>query len=347
MSNQVDKAMVDEFNAGFIHLSQQMECRFSGKVREETQNSESQFWDQLAPTVAQRKTGRHSDTPLINTPHDRRRCTLEDYEWADLVDKADKIRMISDPAGDYLKAAVAAMNRAKDDVVIREFHATAYTGRSGGTAVDLPLGNVRGCVDGSTSGGVPSATNLAYLNEYSLRLAAEFFDEKEAANDGDSKYIAINARQLYKGLLADNNITSSDYNVIKSLVRGEVDSFMGFEFIRTERLNTVAALQSVSGAGDRYTTSSNDLIFDQDTGKSIAFDSTGTSSHNITTKAGSHIVLPCWVKSGLLKATGDDIQTRITERDDKSYSVQPFCSMSIGATRMEEDKCLELVAFNG
>jgi hypothetical protein len=331
MSNQVDKAMVDEFNAGFIHLSQQMECRFSGKVREETQNSESQFWDQLAPTVAQRKTGRHSDTPLIHTPHDRRRCTLEDYEWADLVDKADKIRMISDPAGDYLKAAVAAMNRAKDDVVIREFSATAYTGRSGGTSVELPAGNV--LVSQKTNEAAPTK-----LSELTLRRAAEFFDEREAANDGDSKYIAINAKQLYQGLLAENEITSNDFNVVKALVKGEVNSFMGFEFIRTERLLSVSDLTGKA----RY--QGNGLLYEVSTGKTELAEPSGSAGGTIT--PANCVVLPAWVQSGLLLAKGQDIVTRITERDDKSYSVQPFCSMSIGATRMEEDKCLEIVADN-
>jgi len=320
MSNQVDKAMVDEFNAGFIHLSQQMECRFSGKVREETQNSESQFWDQLAPTVAQRKTGRHSDTPLINTPHDRRRCTLEDYEWADLVDKADKIRMISDPAGDYLKAAVAAMNRAKDDVVIREFSAVAYTGKKGGTQVEIPRANVLVACASTNPGSTPD-----FLNELTLRRAAEFFDSKEAANDGESKYIAVDAKNLYQGLLADNAITNSDFAAIKALVKGEVDSFMGFEFIRTERLLNV----------DESKTRYGDLKYNNTTG---LLETSATPAISSADK-----VLPAWVQSGLLLAKGQDIVTRITERDDKSYSVQPFCSMSIGATRMEEDKCLEII----
>jgi hypothetical protein len=34
--------------------------------------------------------------------------------------------------------------------------------------------------------------------------------------------------------LAETEITSSDYNVVKALVQGEVNTFMGFSFIRTE-----------------------------------------------------------------------------------------------------------------
>jgi hypothetical protein len=327
MSNQVDKAFVDEFNAGFMHLSQQMESRFSGKVREESQSSESQFWDQLKATTVQKKSGRHSDTPLIHTQHDRRRCTLEDYEWADLVDNVDKIRMITDPAGDYLKAAVAAMNRAKDDEVILAHGATAYTGKKGATAVELPQANVLVACKADGTSSAPE-----YLNEITLRRAAEFFDSKEAANDGESKYIAVDSQNLYQGLLAEEEIRSADYNAIKALVRGEINSFMGFEFIRTERLLKVDI--DKARYKDPLATKGE---FNELTGKI----GDGVGNHVIS---GSDAVLPCWVKNGMLRATGEDITTRVTERDDKSYSVQPFARMSCGSTRMEEDKCLEIIA---
>ena len=38
-----------------------------------------------------------------------------------------------------------------------------------------------------------------------------------------------------ESLLLENKVQSADYNVIKALVAGEVDSFMGFQFIRTEK----------------------------------------------------------------------------------------------------------------
>jgi hypothetical protein len=100
---------------------------------------------------------------------------------------------------------------------------------------------------------------------------------------------------------------------------------MGFEFIRTERLLNV----------DESKTRYGDLKYNNATG---LLQTSATPAISSADK-----VLPAWVQSGLLLAKGQDIVTRITERDDKSYSVQPFCSMSIGATRMEEDKCLEII----
>lgn len=43
-----------------------------------------------------------------------------------------------------------------------------------------------------------------------------------------------------------------------------------------------------------------------------------------------------WAKGGMLLGLGRDITTKITERPDKNYATQVFCSMTIGATRMEE-----------
>ena len=38
------------------------------------------FFDQIGVTAAQLRTSRHSDTPQINTPHSRRRISLNTYE---------------------------------------------------------------------------------------------------------------------------------------------------------------------------------------------------------------------------------------------------------------------------
>ena len=56
----------------------------------------------------------------------------------------------------------------------------------------------------------------------------------EAAVDGD-RYLALTAKAL-EDLLKVTEATSSDYNTVKALVQGEIDTFMGFRFIRTERL---------------------------------------------------------------------------------------------------------------
>ena len=49
-----------------------------------------------------------------------------------------------------------------------------------------------------------------------------------------------------------------------------------------------------------------------------------------------------WAKSGLALGVGAEIMTRVTERADKSYAMQPYARMSIGATRIEDAKVVEI-----
>jgi hypothetical protein len=48
-----------------------------------------------------------------------------------------------------------------------------------------------------------------------------------------------------------------------------------------------------------------------------------------------------WAKSGIALGIGAEVMTRLTERADKSYALQPYARMSIGAVRVEEAKVVE------
>ena len=50
------------------------------------------------------------------------------------------------------------------------------------------------------------------------------------------RYIAVGPKQI-EDLLGTTQVTSSDFNTIKALVQGDVDTFMGFQFIMTNRLD--------------------------------------------------------------------------------------------------------------
>lgn len=59
------------------------------------------------------------------------------------------------------------------------------------------------------------------------------------------RYIVVGSQQI-QDLLRTTEITSADYNVIRALVDGTIDTFLGFKFIRSERL----AIGTVSGTAD-------------------------------------------------------------------------------------------------
>ncbi len=49
-----------------------------------------------------------------------------------------------------------------------------------------------------------------------------------------------------------------------------------------------------------------------------------------------------WAEDGLTLAIGKDVMARIDERSDKGYATQVYYCMSIGATRMEEEKVVQI-----
>lgn len=226
MSNQIEKNYVNQFRSNLELGLQQKGSKLEQTVRVETQKAEFDYYDSIGATKARRVTERHGDTPLISTPHDRRRVGLVDYDWADLIDKKDKIRLLADPTSSYQVNARYAMGRARDEEIINAFYGKAYTGKDGATEVSFRSGNIISA--GQTETGL---TIAKLIDARTIAL--------EKQNDPDEEwFVGITAKQL-NNLLNENKIQSQDYNNIKALVEGKVDTFMGFKFIVSELFQKV------------------------------------------------------------------------------------------------------------
>jgi hypothetical protein len=225
MSQQITTAFVQQYSANVQMLSQQMGSRLRDAVRLETVVGKNAFIDQIGSVTAQLRSSRHADTPQIDTPHQRRRLSIASYEFADLIDDQDKVRMLIDPTSSYAQAAAAAMGRAMDDVIITAALGTASTGETGSGSATLD----------ATANMVGSASSNDGLTIAKLTEAKRKMD----LNDVDPsipRYIAVGPKQI-EDLLGTTQVTSSDFNTIKALVQGDVDTFMGFQFIMTNRLS--------------------------------------------------------------------------------------------------------------
>jgi len=224
MSIQITTSFVEQYSSNVSMLSQQMGSKLRGSVDVENITGKNAFFDQVGVTAAQLRTSRHGDTPQIDTPHSRRRLSLADYEWADLVDDVDKVRMLVDPTSSYAKAAAAAMNRAMDDVIITAFNASASTGVAGGSSTALP-----------------STQKTATSDQSDGLTIAKLLSAKKIMDDNDvdpsiKRYIVCGPQQI-SDLLGTTSVTSADFNTVRALSTGEVNSFLGFEFIMSTRLN--------------------------------------------------------------------------------------------------------------
>ena len=221
MSTQISTAFVNQFSANVTMLSQQMGSLLRNTVDTESVNGEKAFFDQIGSAAAAVRTTRHSDTPLMETPHQRRMVTLQDYEYADLIDDQDKIRMLSDPTSVYAKAAAAGIGRAMDDTIIAAFNASASTGKAGTTSTALPAGNI-------------IAHGSAGLTIAKLVSAKKKLDEG-SVDPSINRYIVVSPEQI-EDLLNTTAVQSADFNTVRSLATGTLDSFVGFKFIVSNRL---------------------------------------------------------------------------------------------------------------
>ncbi len=310
MSNQIETSYAKHYAANVFHLSQQKGARLVQNCRNEVQNVEQDFYDRIGSVTAQLKTGRQQDISYSNTPHSRRRVVAAPYYYSDTVDKDDKLKLIIDPESAYVEAAVMAIGRSKDDVFISAALGSAYGGSDGGTAVPLPTTQKLVAHDGTATTGVN-------MNVKTLRALKKIFDGNDV-DDSESKFIAVGSSQI-QSLLGNTEVASSDYNTIKALVMGEVDTFMGFKFIRTERLAR----------------SSTNITYNVASG--VYGSGTGT-----VTAANSRRCI-AWAKSGMLFASANSMFSSIDKIPTKHFLNQIYVSQQFGATRMEEEKVVEVV----
>src|SRR5210317_2517331 len=223
MSNQITTAFVQQYSNNVQMLSQQKGSLLRSAVDVETGVGKNSFFDQVGVASAVKRLTRHSDTPQMDTPHSRRRVSLSDYEYSDLIDNQDKIRTLIDPTSAYATAAAYALGRAQDDEIIAALSGTAYTGETGSTATALP--SAQKITEAGTNG----------LTIAKLRNAKEILDSA-SVDPSITRFIAVSPKQV-TDLLGTTEVTSSDFNSVKALANGEVNTFLGFNFIVSNRLS--------------------------------------------------------------------------------------------------------------
>ena len=234
MSVQITTAFVEQYSSNVEFLAQQMGSRFSGKVRNESQAGKSKFYEQVGATAAIKITSRHADTPRVDTNHQRRATFLNQYVWSDLVDQLDQVELLIDPTSAYAQNAAMAFNRAKDDEIIAAATGTAYAdlGTGNGTVSAQVLPTAQKIVVNYISGGTGANSGLTLaklVQGKSLLSAAEY-------PEGSKLYWAHRQRDLDNLLLNVTQVQDIRQNDVKALIAGEVNHFIGFEFVRSQRL---------------------------------------------------------------------------------------------------------------
>ena len=239
MSIQIPIAFVDQFKANIMLLSQQKAAKLRGCCRPESITGDTMYVEIIGPKDSQLRGARHGATPISDADHTRRKLSMVDYVVpADLIDKPDRLKMLIDPQSVYVQNQTFSLNRRIDDVVIAALGGSAYEGHAGGTTIGYSaVGECR--VVQSTGAVAAAGTAHATGSETALTIAKlltckELLDDAEI-DDERQRYFLTNPHNLNQ-LMNTTEVKSSDYNTVKALAQGYVDTFMGFKFIKSTRL---------------------------------------------------------------------------------------------------------------
>lgn len=311
MSFEITVAFVEQYRANILLLSQQKMSRLRATCQEETVVGRTFYGERIGATAGSDIEERHGNTPLVSTPHSRRRGSMVDWDIADLVDDLDKVKMLIDPTSTYVQNFIAAANRRIDKHIYDALGGTAAAGQSGGTTInnydadECRLVRSDGVVE--TAGSDNTAATATALTIAKLLTCKQLLDEGDIDPERQRYFVynPYNSAQL----LNTTEVKSDDYNTVKALAHGKVDTFMAFKFIMLQ--NYVDATK-------------------------------GHLQDSPNETADEAVDCYAWAQDAVKLGVGKDITTRISERVDKRYAIQPYVKMSFGAVRVEGPAVVEI-----
>lgn len=192
------------------------------------------FQDQIGEWSMEVKGSRNTQTPNNDPTLSRRMGTMVDYHDNRLLDRGDELKSISDPRSAYTIAAAQSLGRKIDEVIIIAAIQSAAAGETGTTTV------TQGNIILATAASMTLARIIAVkqqMDDQDVEMEDRFFVVKPAVLDN---------------ILNQSTATSSDYNSVKALIRGEIDTWMGFKWIMSTRIAAISSSTLLGIAFQRY-----------------------------------------------------------------------------------------------
>lgn len=289
---QIPEHYTTQFDANWRHLVQQKNSRLREYVTLDSISGKEKSYNQLSEAAMQLITSRSGETRISDQATAKRWIRPKAYDTAKLFDEFDEqlLGEVVLPTSPVVQSHAAAYARTADQVIIEALGGSAYTGETGVTPTALP--NAQKVAVNYVESGSPANSGLTIAK---LRGAKYILDSNEV-DEEEERIIVVSAKQL-QDLLRTTEITSADYNSVKALVDGSVNTFMGFKFRKTQLL----PLASATDVRSVYV----------------------------------------YVKSGIVLAERG-LKTHMDVRTDLSHSLQIRSVASLGATRLEEKKVVEI-----
>jgi N4-gp56 family major capsid protein len=147
-----------------------------------------------------------TDVTPLNVTYSQVTATMSDYIAAEYSDIFHQSHVNFDERRELVQVVSKAIARRMDQLCI-----DALDAASSPSTVATTVGG--------------SGTNM---NIEKLRAAAKAMNDKNVPSEG--RHLLMHSSQL-DALLGETEVTSADFATVKALVRGEINSFMGFNII--------------------------------------------------------------------------------------------------------------------
>lgn len=205
MSITLPVAAIASFDADVKHAYQDMgKLRDTVRVKTGVVGSTHRF-PKLGAGLATKRV-KQTDVVPMNLQHSNATATLEDWNAAEYTDVFDDAKTNISERQELAMSIAKAISRREDQLIIDALEATATT-----LTVASSIGGAN--------------TNL---NADKLRRASALLGDNGVGEDEEITYVGSYSGR--EALLGETEVTSSDYNTVKALVNGEINTWLGMMF---------------------------------------------------------------------------------------------------------------------
>lgn len=147
-----------------------------------------------------------TDVTPMNVTYSQVTATLQDWNAAEYTDIFNQAKINFEERQELVMASASAIGRRLDQIIIDALAAS-------GTSLTIA----------DSIGGTNSNLNMT-----KLRTAHTYLNKKNVPSS--DRYLVTHANNL-SYMLSLTSATSADFNSVRALVNGEIDTFMGFKWI--------------------------------------------------------------------------------------------------------------------
>ena len=213
MSRELSAVAVTQFDTEAKHAFQSMGILAGTTTERKGVVGNEYKFRAMGKGLAKQRTAPSADAVPMNVDHSLISCVLTDWDAPEYTDIFNAADVNFDEVKELGTTVAGALGRRDDQLKIDAMEAGTFSATPTATQGYLVVTSI---------GGADTNVNVA-----KLRNIKKYMDDEEVPSEG--RHVTISASGL-ECLLVETQLTSADYNSVKALVQGDVDTFLGFKF---------------------------------------------------------------------------------------------------------------------